>query len=291
MIKLCGIVFRFHSLFAVVMLLSLLTGYLVEAATLFTIVLIHELGHVMAAKAFGWKVKEVRLLPFGGVAEMDSQGKNRVSEELAVSIAGPLQNVVMIVFAWGMRHFGVWGEQWSMFFIESNRLIILFNLLPILPLDGGKIVQSVISLWAGYYRTLAVCLKASMALSCAMILVALLPLRTSGVQLNLAVVGCFLAYTNWCDLKNVHYVFLRFLFHRELHLAKNGKTGMRARPLAVTPEKKLQQLVRSIHRPCYHFFYVVETTGELQGILTENRVLHKYLTEFRPDSAVSELFR
>lgn len=56
------------------LLISVLTGYFIETVTLFGIVFIHEMGHVVAAKSFGWRVKEVQLLPFGGVAVVEEPG-------------------------------------------------------------------------------------------------------------------------------------------------------------------------------------------------------------------------
>ena len=73
------------------------TGYFLEAITLFGIVLIHELGHLTAAKGFGWRVQEVQLLPFGGVLIVDELGTTSTREELIVALAGPLQHVWMIL--------------------------------------------------------------------------------------------------------------------------------------------------------------------------------------------------
>ena len=74
MIKWRGISFRLHPLFVLVMLASVVTGRFAELITLFAIVLWHELGHLFAALRYGWTVKEVKLLPFGGVLEVEDAG-------------------------------------------------------------------------------------------------------------------------------------------------------------------------------------------------------------------------
>lgn len=63
-----------HPLFVIILLFSALTGYFIELMTLFAIVLVHELGHLFMAHEVGWKVKAVRLLPFGGVVEVEEAG-------------------------------------------------------------------------------------------------------------------------------------------------------------------------------------------------------------------------
>ena len=69
-----GVRFRLHPLFVLLLLLSAAVGRFLEIVTLFAVVLIHEIGHSAAAKAFGWKIREVMLTPFGGVVAADDDG-------------------------------------------------------------------------------------------------------------------------------------------------------------------------------------------------------------------------
>jgi len=137
-----GVKYRIHPLFSIVLLLSVLTGYFIEIVTLFGIVLIHELGHVAAAKGFGWRVTEVQLLPFGGVAVVEEMGSVSVWQDIAVALAGPLQNFWMMPVGWVLTAIGVLPVEWGHYFIQANLLIALFNLLPVLPLDGGKVMRA-----------------------------------------------------------------------------------------------------------------------------------------------------
>lgn len=68
-----GIKITLHPLFGFIILASVFTGYFIELLILFGIVLIHELGHTTMASYFGWKVKGIELLPFGGVAVVEQQ--------------------------------------------------------------------------------------------------------------------------------------------------------------------------------------------------------------------------
>jgi len=99
LIELFGTVYRLHPLFVLMMAAALLIGHFVELLVLFGVVVVHELGHVAAARWFGWRVREVRLLPFGGVAVADPADGADSVQETAVALAGPLQNLLMIGFA------------------------------------------------------------------------------------------------------------------------------------------------------------------------------------------------
>lgn len=80
MIRIFGIELSLHPLFVIIMLFSVVTGQFLELLTLFTIVFIHEMGHVVAALLAGVTVKSVQLLPFGGVAVIEDHGRLTASQ-------------------------------------------------------------------------------------------------------------------------------------------------------------------------------------------------------------------
>ena len=81
---------RIHPLTWVMFALSVLTARFTELLLMFLVVLCHELGHAFAAQLFGWRIKSVTLLPFGGELDTDEHGNRPWKEELIVLAAGPL---------------------------------------------------------------------------------------------------------------------------------------------------------------------------------------------------------
>ena len=126
-----GFHLRIHTLFLLLLFFSILTGYVLEVITLFSIVLIHELGHIAAAKSYQWRIREIQLTPFGGVALMDDDGAIPAHEELIVSIAGPFMNIVMVALAYVIYQSRMWSSDWTDYFVQANLILCLFNLLPI----------------------------------------------------------------------------------------------------------------------------------------------------------------
>jgi stage IV sporulation protein FB len=264
-----------------VMLASLLTGHFLEMITLFGIVLIHELGHAAAAAYFGWKVQEIKLLPFGGVAVTDESGAAPVHEELLVAIAGPLQNVIMMAAAYGAHQVGWWNSEWTNYFIQANLMIALFNMMPVLPLDGGRIVQALCSLFIPYHRTLIWCGRISIAFSCTMVVYAVIPLYwQQQIQLNLLVIGLFLVYANWTDYRNVPYRFVRFMTHRERFSLSRMQQGSLAFPIIVGSEQPLGGVVRLFMKSKYHLIYVLNDRGKIVAVLPEQRLVDSYFANF-----------
>ncbi|MDQ0196777.1 M50 family metallopeptidase [Paenibacillus wynnii] len=277
MIRIAGIHFSLHPLFVIIMLLSILTGQFLELLTLFTIVLIHELGHVCAAVLTGVTVKSVQLLPFGGVAVIEDHGKLTAYHEIGIALAGPLQNGLMILCAFILQRAGYESNAFLTYFIGANMIIALFNLLPILPLDGGKVMQAVVSLLIPYYSALLWCGRVSIASSILVIVYALLPLGTTGgVRLNLLMIGTFLIYSNITDHRNLPYRFVAFLMNRGAVYDRYMRTGAFARPIVAISAKPLDDILRLFKRNQYHFIYVLNSEGKVVAVVPEQRLVSSY---------------
>ena len=270
----------------------MLTGYFPELLTLFIIVVVHELGHVFAARGFGWKVREVKLLPFGGVAEVEDAGGVSAKEEALVAIAGPLQNGWMALAAWGCGMLGFWDASWADYVIQANLMLALFNLLPIYPLDGGKLLQALLSLLFNYYRTLVWTARLSLISSGVMLVLSLLPMlqREQGLQLNLFIVASFLFMTNWTYRRHIPYLFFRFLTHRERSVELVLSRGKPVTPLIVSGKQSILSVARMFKREKVYLVYMLEHAHKGLQMLPEQRIVEGCLSGSNPNRAVNELF-
>ena len=128
---------------------------------LFGCVLLHEFGHAFAARGFGITTPDITLLPIGGVARL-SRIPDKPWEELLVAIAGPLVNVVIAATLIFVLHASVALDQITD--LESPRaeflgtlayvnvMLVLFNLIPAFPMDGGRILRALLAMTMPYVR-------------------------------------------------------------------------------------------------------------------------------------------
>ena len=131
----------------------------------FASVTLHELGHSVVAQAFGIPVKDITLYPIGGVARLGKRPKTP-GQEFLIALAGPAVNVVLVLVigAVGVGLFGeqalreAWGnarnEQPSLetlvvMLVTSNAVLAIFNMVPALPMDGGRVLRAVLSWFIG----------------------------------------------------------------------------------------------------------------------------------------------
>ena len=119
---------------------------LITAVGLFASVVLHELGHSVVAIRKGCRPREILLLPIGGVAQMDRM-PTRPLDEFQVAIAGPAVSLFLALAGWGLADLfatlGMTRPALALSLLSGvNLMLVLFNLLPSFPMDGGRIFRA-----------------------------------------------------------------------------------------------------------------------------------------------------
>lgn len=257
-------IIHIHPLFWAILGIGALTGLFKEIIMLFIIVFVHELGHSYMAYRFQWRIKQITLLPFGGMAEMDEYGNKSIREEVLVILAGPLQHLWLIGASYLLLLTPFWTEGDHQIFLFHNMSILLFNLLPILPLDGGRLLFSFISFFYPFYQAyhLNYYLSITFLMIASSIALFILPFH-----LNLIAVLMFIWLQHYLDWKQRHYVFLRFLMERMVRgVAIRGQERM----IKLSSSVPVTIAIKKINRQAYHYFSLPETNQFIEeGLVLE----------------------
>jgi len=259
---------------------------------LFVCVTIHELAHSLTAMRFGVKVSNITLLPIGGISQMEEMPK-KPSEELRMSLAGPLSNFIIAavllllsipfnfqadVSAGRMSQVlgSVSWEGLMAYLITANIMLGVFNLLPAFPMDGGRVLRSILAMRMDHAKATAVAAAAGQGLAWVMGLVGVL----SGAW-TLVIIAVFIYLGAGQEGKMVE--------------VKNVLGEMRVRQAMTTkcqtlsPDDALSKAIDLILHGFQTVFPVLED-GRLAGILTEADLVSA-LKQHGPEVAVKMAMR
>lgn len=259
--------------------LAVMTAHFQQLFLLFFIVFVHELGHAVMALFFSWRIKQILLLPFGGIAEVEEHGNRPLYEELLVTLAGPAQHVWLVGTAFILWKYDFLSfEGWQMFF-HYNLAIGAINLLPVWPLDGGKLLFLLLTRYVPFSEAHEKMIIYSFGL---LIVVVGVIVFVAPAQLDLWIIALFLFVSLWKEWKQRKYVVMRFLLER--YYGKKGNYT-KWRPITVEETEPILKVLQKFYRGQKHSIIVVKNEKE-RAILDENELLHAFFVEKQTNETI-----
>jgi stage IV sporulation protein FB len=252
---------RLHPLFVVVLAAAVAGHFLALFVVLFAVVILHELGHAAAARALGYSIEEIELLPFGGVAKLAAGNIGFCARhETLIAISGPLVNLVLILLTsiWRMAPFGL--SDWSQMFLTVNLTILFFNLLPGLPLDGGRIARAGLAQSRGYEPATRTVTTMSFYLAAALMFTGSAALWLGYPDAGLLALGLFLLFSAYTLRRQSRYDTLRFL---DAKRRERPAGALPVRQIAVAGDTTVGEVAAMFAPGSYHVVCVRDAEGRL----------------------------
>jgi len=261
---------------------------------LFFCVLLHEFGHVLAARRYGIHTPDITLLPIGGMARMERMPK-RPLHELVVALAGPLVNVVIAVVLWivlgGVAAFepfmvdqgeGVEAEvfmiSWAVLphaILFANIILAVFNMVPAFPMDGGRVLRAMLASFMPYTQATR---------------------YAATIGQGIALVGGFYALLNGLFLLALIAMFIFFMAGQEASSVSLQEVtdrfpvvaGMLGTYRFLTPNANLREAIAMLLAGSQQDFPIQDSAGNLHALLTRNDLISG-LRQYGEDYPVIEV--
>jgi stage IV sporulation protein FB len=251
------------------------------AAYVLTIIL-HELGHAYVAKKLGYQLNSIKLMPYGTELSVKTQ-INNFKDDLLISLAGPFVNLVLIILTlalwWLFPTIYIYTE---LFFI-ANLISLLFNLLPVFPLDGGRVVLNLLS--RKINRESAYKIMQTFG-SVVAILFFLMFLVSAFYKLNITffIISFFLMESSLSKNEHISYQTIFIMGKSSNTLKKPKAVKLIALPEATT----LLKAARQIQSHYFTVFYVLDKEQKIKHTLTQEQ-LKKLILQHNPSSSFDTL--
>jgi len=274
--RIAGIQLRIHVTF-LLLIVWLAFGYYNEGGSavaaarvifillLFVCVVLHEFGHAFAAKAFGINTPDITLLPIGGVARLERMPEEPV-QELIIAVAGPAVNVIIalclfvVIGARGLLQQATFeGGDLIAQLLTINVMLVLFNLLPAFPMDGGRVLRALLATRLPYAR--ATQIAANIGQGCAFVF------GFIGLLWNPFLI--FIAFFVYIGASQEAALAQMKDVSRRFPVSSAMVREFRSLPVDAT----LQEAVDALLATSQHDFPVLEESGSVAGILTRHDLI------------------
>ncbi len=270
-----GFDFRINPVFLLVVFLFILGGQLNKILICFTLVFLHESVHLLVAYFLGFEPLAVELFPFGGMAEYGGLISMSPVKEILIALAGPLFNLAFALLIYYLINLRLLAESKILLDLFRYNIIIgTFNLLPALPLDGGRVLRAWLVKMKGFPEGTVLALKIArvFALLLALLSIILLVKSISGIWVLL--LSFFIYGATFKEDKQKIYLFLRYLSSRRDSIAEIDQQAIHWQ--VISSDFRVKDLIKKILPGKFNMFYVLNDSGQQLGLITEMDLIDHY---------------
>ena len=233
----------------------------------YTVATLHEAAHILVAKRCKVPISKVEILPFGITMQPAEEYVLKPVDEVKICLAGPLCNFLVAYLVW--RFYGGTYREYILF---SNLAMGVFNLLPALPLDGGRILRAVMVKWLGHIRATAVSLKITGLVAIITGIIGVWVLFTTKFNFSFLVIGCFLVANMTEEKKRARTVIMKDILYSRQKLARGV---CQSEVVTANLYERVINVISGLSYDRYYIVYVTDTKGEILKAVTETEIIEK----------------
>lgn len=263
-----------HPLALLYPLAAAMLGTGAEMSALTIALVFHEAAHLLAAHALGVYIASLRLTPFGGAMGMENPYGISTIRLATVSAAGPLANALLTLTAGALTHWRMLSPGFALALMQANLTLLAFNLLPALPLDGGRIAYALLSVKLKRERALEIGIRAGRAVA-AMLLLACAAFAVRWHRVNLSFL--FAAVFIWASAADERRAFADAPMKAVLGALRPIEGPVPARVCAIGADCAVHTALKAA-RPDAPTLYAVYKDDRLSSITDDRQLVKAALT-------------
>ena len=269
--QLAGVKIKISPLFFILLIIAAVNAELVLITVFFSLVLAHEMGHILMALHLNLNLYEIELLPLGGTIRIASGSEIEPNKEIKLAIAGPIVNIMLLAFAILLSSIiPIEMHQVAELFVKGNILLIFFNLLPILPLDGGRIYRALLVRNRGFINATKYILLVSLIMICFLLLLSIVGIIYQLASWSLLYLSGFLLYNFIMEYRTYR---LHFMKHYLAGESQSRKKVWQTNTLTADYNMDAKDVIKQFVPGKYNIVIVIDNRGRVAGRLTERQII------------------
>ncbi|QEK12297.1 hypothetical protein FQB35_07855 [Crassaminicella thermophila] len=272
LMRLCEVDIKMNMFLCIFFVVFFVFGYIKYLVIAFFVILLHEGAHVYMGNLLGYKINSIEIFPFGGVVRMEADIAINPQHEIMIAISGPILNLIMVFLGYYILNIFQLSNEKFLFFIYSNLSIGIFNLLPILPLDGGRIGRAYLAYFIGFKKSTKFVVILSKVISCVLFLYGCYAVKYNKFNIYILLLAIFLYIAAHKEYKMAAFIFIKEVTQKRQHLLCNGV--LNTKYLIAVKNTPIKDVMNQFVPRKYHIVTVMDADCKIIGVLTENDVLN-----------------
>lgn len=262
---------RINLLFFLIVVASIVGNYYIYFLLSYGSALLHEIAHVLVARGLGIGISYIEILPFGVCARLKADVIKNPSDEILVAVAGPVLNIILAILTYFLNRFGLFSGEYITYFSLCNCAMACINLVPALPLDGGRILRGILTHNLGFLRAYNITSKISSIPVFIIFFSSVYLLLTNKFNFSLLLIGVFLISQLLNDQKNISKHALFEMLHYEEKIKNNTLNSTSV----ITAHKSTpaRKILKKLSYHTYYIILVVDDNLKVSKALTEGQLI------------------
>ncbi|ERI90276.1 peptidase, M50 family [Clostridiales bacterium oral taxon 876 str. F0540] len=260
---------KVNKFFLPYIILLIFLGFKGQILLAFLIVLFHEAVHYITAVFLGFSGFDVEILPIGARLSLNDLEEASARQDIIISLSAPVINIAAAVIFYYMNK--SMPNEILYLLYKGNLTVGLFNLIPAFPLDGGRVLRSIMCYKTIYRKANELTIKFSIIQGAGLIAIYILLLFFKINNINIAVIACLIIYSSYKEKERIVYIIMGDIVKKRYKFLKNRY--MENKNLSIHYKCDLITALSIVDKNKFNIFTVLDDEMKFMDIIYEDELI------------------
>lgn len=244
-------------------------GFKGQIVMAFLIVIFHEFVHYFTALGLGFSGFDIEILPIGARLSLRELDEATPKEDIIISLSAPLVNLILAAFFYFI--YAKYSSEYALFLYRGNLTVGIFNLIPAFPLDGGRILRSLLCLKTIYRRANQLTIKLSFIQGIGLLVLYFILVILNYNNISIVLIALFILYSSKKEKERIVYIIMGDIVKKRYKFLKQGY--LENKNLSVHYKSDLITSLSIVDKNKYNIFTVLDDDMKVMDIIYEEELI------------------